>query len=66
VATLKLNGYKLRYRREPWQYVPDPRFRLFCWKVAGDDDNHDGLGEDWMFDPSSAQQDGAMDVDATP
>jgi hypothetical protein len=26
VALLKLNGYRLRYRRESPQYVPDPKF----------------------------------------
>jgi hypothetical protein len=65
MATLKLNGYRLRYRREPTQYVPDPRFRPFFWKATGDDDSHDGSGEDRLFDPSlSTPQDGAMDVDA--
>jgi hypothetical protein len=29
VASLKLNGYRLRLRRQPSQYVPDPGFRPF-------------------------------------
>ncbi|KAK1678519.1 hypothetical protein QYE76_039367 [Lolium multiflorum] len=45
LASLKLNGYRLRYRRESPQYVPNPRFRPFFWKEASDDSQY-GLGED--------------------
>ncbi|KAM0844741.1 hypothetical protein ACQ4PT_056862 [Festuca glaucescens] len=38
-----------------------------CLEEAGDDDSHDGLGEDRTNEPSaSAPHDGAMDVDAAP
>jgi hypothetical protein len=67
VASLKLNGYRLRYRRQSPHYVPDPGFRPFFWKDAGGEDGSDGFGDDLVQDQSlGAQVDGAMDVDAAP
>jgi hypothetical protein len=66
VAALKLNGYRLRFRRQSPQYVPDPGFRPYFWKEAGGDDGPDGFEEDKDDQPVGAQLDGAMDVDATP
>jgi hypothetical protein len=67
VASLKLNGYRLRFHRQPAQYIPDPGFRLFFWKEASDGDGPDGFGDDMANEQSSGvPQDGAMDVDAAP
>jgi hypothetical protein len=65
---LKLNGYRLRYRRESPQYVPDPKFRPFFWKGDGDDEDNDGVSGDKHDDHSTRAPRGttSMDVDSTP
>jgi hypothetical protein len=67
VALLKLNGYRLQYRREAAGYVPDPRFRPFFWKEDDDDEDSHGM-DDKPGDPSpsAAPNTANMDVDAHP
>jgi hypothetical protein len=68
VALLKLNGYRLRYRREAAGYVPDPRFRPFFWRGDGDDEDAHGMEGDKSDDPtmSAAPDVGNMEVDGHP